>query len=487
MKGKNILILCSTLLGYINVAAQKKPNIILIFTDQQNVNAMSSSGNPYLSTPNMDALANDGIRFTNTYCTSPVSGPSRASIVTGLMARETGVDWNDNSHLNKDVKTIGDVLGNNGYKAVWAGKWHIPEIYPQRSKTEWKTLHGFDLLPFWDAPNQQWLLGAETDPPLTKAVVEYLDNYKKKEPLFLAVSYHNPHDICMYPRKTGWENEKDSLLNIRPFGKYKLPFPMGIRPDLLNNLPPLPYNFTMNYNEPEFVLDKRTKPNSYGDEVQLASQFSDMEWQAYINSYYRLTELVDKEIGKIISALKRNGMYNNSLIIFTSDHGDGMAAHKWAAKLSFYEESVKVPFIMVLPDKSSKGTINTNLVSLADIMPTFCDYAKISPNINFAGKSLRKALTSHGNEFREYVVTELADNLKDRSRKGRMVRTERFKYTIYSSGKRNEQLFDLISDSGETRNLAYEEAYKEIVNKHRQLLKEWMKERNDNFKMFFYE
>lgn len=142
---------------------------------------------------------------------------------------------------------------------------------------------------------------------------------------------------------------------------------------------------------------------------------------------------------------------------------------------------------MVLPDKSSKGTINTNLVSLADIMPTFCDYAKISPNINFAGKSLRKALTSHGNEFREYVVTELADNLKDRSRKGRMVRTERFKYTIYSSGKRNEQLFDLISDPGETRNLAYEEAYKEIVNKHRQLLKEWMKERNDNFKMFFYE
>lgn len=468
--------------------AQKRPHIILIFTDQQNVNAMSAAGNPFLYTPNMDALADDGIRFTNAYCTSPVSGPSRASIVTGLMARETGVEWNDNSKLGVQVQTVGDILEKNGYRTVWAGKWHIPEIYPQRSKNEVKSLHGFDLLPFWDAPNAHWLLGAETDPPLTRSVVSFLDNYDKNEkPLFLAVSYHNPHDICMYPRKVGWESSTDSLLNIRPFGKYKLPEPMGIHPDSLSCLPPLPLNFNKNENEPQFVLDKRTKPNPYGDEVQLATQFTHVEWQAYLNSYYRLTELVDKELGKVVEALKRNGMYENSLIIFTSDHGDGMAAHEWAAKLSFYDESMKVPLIMVLPEKWQQGFVNSSLVSLVDLVPTFCDYAQVHSGINFAGRSLRQAVLPVEEKWRDFVVAELADDLKDRTRKGRMIRTERYKYTVYSSGERNEQLFDLIKDPGETKNLAYSEYYKKIVEVHRDLLGKWMKERDDNFKIVCHE
>ena len=102
----------------------------------------------------------------------------------------------------------------------------------------------------------------------------------------------------MYPRKVGWETMSDSLLNIRPFGKYKLPEPMGVHPDSLSYLPPLPGNFSKNVDEPEFIIDKRVKPNPYGDEVQLSSRFSGREWQAYLNSYYRLTELVDKEIGR---------------------------------------------------------------------------------------------------------------------------------------------------------------------------------------------
>lgn len=472
------------LLGF----SQKRPHIILVFTDQQNVNAMSAAGNPFLHTPNMDALANDGIRFTNAYCISPVSGPSRASIVTGLMAREVGVEWNDNSKLSDGVQTVGDLLGKNGYRTVWAGKWHIPEIYPQRSKSEIKYLHGFELLPFWDAPNRHWLLGAETDPPLTDAVVSFLDNYDEQEkPLFLAVSYHNPHDICMYPRKIGWESASDSLLLLRPFGKYKLPEPMGIHPDLLSCLPPLPGNFCRNVDEPEFVIDKRFNPNPYGDEVQLSSRFSRKEWQAYLNSYYRLTELVDKEIGKVIEALKRNGMYENSLIIFTSDHGDGMAAHEWAAKLSFYEESVRVPLIMVLPEKSQMGAVNSNLVSLVDLVPTFCDYAEVGLERDFAGRSLRQAIFPSEERWRDFVVVELADHLKDRTRKGRMIRTVRYKYAIYSSGERNEQLFDLMADPGETINLAYMEDYQEILKVHRDLLSKWMEKRNDNFNVVPYE
>lgn len=120
-------------------------------------------------------------------------------------------------------------------------------------------------------------------------------------------------------------------------------------------------------------------------------------------------------------------------------------------------------------------------------MPTFCDYAGVSSSIDFAGKSLRGAITSCSDGFREFVVTELADNLKDRSRKGRMVRTERFKYTVYSSGKRNEQLFDLLLDPGETKNLAYDKSYALVVKRHRELLEQWFKERNDDFKIVVNE
>lgn len=293
--------------------------------------------------------------------------------------------------------------------------------------------------------------------------------------------------MVWYPRKIGWETMSDSLLNLRPFGKYKLPEPMGIHPDSLSCLPPLPGNFSKDISEPEFIMDKRVKPNPYGDEVQLSSEFSEREWQAYLNSYYRLTELVDKEVGKIIEALKRNGMYENSLIIFTSDHGDGMAAHEWAAKLSFYEESVKVPLIMVLPEKWQCGAVNSQLVSLADLVPTFCDYAKVSTKTNFAGMSLRRAVYPAEERWRDFIVAELADHLGDRTRKGRMIRTGRYKYAVYSSGERNEQLFDLMADPGETKNLAYSKEYREVLEKHRGLLSKWMKERSDNFKVVLNE
>ncbi|MDY0104071.1 MAG: sulfatase-like hydrolase/transferase [Lentimicrobium sp.] len=476
-----------------NTAAAKRkatqqptsPNIFLIFTDQQNINAMSAAGNPLLKTPNMDKLADDGVRFTKAYCTSPVSGPSRASIITGLMPSETGFDWNNRSVLNDDTQTIGHLLSTVGYKSVWAGKWHLPDTYPQQKSDTMFHLKGFDFLPFWKAPERRWLLGAETDPPLTTAVENYLDNYDKKQPLFLAVSYHNPHDICFYPRKIGWETEKDSLLDVIPFGKYKLPAPMGVHPDSLQQLPDLPFNHSINKNEPEFVRDKRVKENSYGDEVKLAAKFTDDEWRAYLYSYYRLTELVDIEIGKIMDALKRNKMYDNSLIIFTSDHGDGMAAHKWASKLSLYEESAQVPFIILTPTKRNQSIVDSkSIITLADIVPTICDYAGVKTDIDFAGVSLRSTVENLSKLDRDYIVCELADDVRNVNRKGRMIRSDRFKYNFYSQGLYNEQLFDLVEDPGEKNNLAHDIIYAEILRQHREYLKQWLKERNDNFIRF---
>jgi arylsulfatase A-like enzyme len=443
---------------------------------------MSAAGNPHLHTPHLDALARRGVRFTRAYCTSPVCGPSRASIVTGLMPSEAGVDYNGDT-LRRDVRTVGELLRDAGYHTVWAGKWHLPESYPQRAaaKPENRRIRGFDVLPFWDPQKKHWMLGAETDPPLTDAVVDFLQRYDRRRPLLLAVSYHNPHDICFFPRKAGWETATEKALEIRYYGfKYPLPPPIGVHPDQLTHLPPLPANFAPSPDEPEFITEKRLRHDTYGVETKFAHAFSDREWQAYLNAYYRLTERVDGEIGRLLEAVRQFGYADDTLVVFTSDHGDGAAAHRWAAKLSLYEESVNVPFLVVDPRAFGRGRVDDrNLVTLADLAPTFCDYAGVSTTIPFAGRSLRPLLTDPAASWREYLVTELADYKPDPSRRGRMVRTAGFKYNQYSTGRNPEQLFDATRDPGEVHNLAGDPGHRSVLEEHRRRLADWNRARRE--------
>ncbi|MGD1888989.1 MAG: sulfatase [Cyclobacteriaceae bacterium] len=456
------------------------PNILLIFTDQQHTNAMSAVGNPHLRTPAMEELASEGVLFTQAYCTSPVCAPARSSIITGLMPHETGVEWNGQS-IKSSIPNIGQLLRKEGYRTVWGGKWHLPESYPQRTKAKNKTVDGFELLPFWNPDQERWMLGAETDPPLTKAVVDYLDNYDQSQPLFMAVSYHNPHDICFYARKNGWVTAEDSLLEIRFYGfKHKLPEVVGRHYNEFDNLPPLPTNFTVGENEPSFVQDKRKYHNEYGVETMLANQeFDEATWQGYLNAYYRLTEMVDAEIRQVIGALKDNGMWENTLIVFTSDHGDGAAAHQWAAKLSLYEESAKIPMIVAYPGRTPTRIDSTHLVSQIDIVPTMLDYAGIEAEASFTGQSMKTIIDSPSADWRNFVVTELADFKPDPSRKGRMMRTPVYKYNLYSNGE--EQLYRLSHDPGEMVNLSASTDLEAEIKQHRQLLREWASSTQDTF------
>jgi len=483
-----LILLCFTLKIFTTCTSKhenvvKGPNVILIFTDQQTANAMSCTGNPLLKTPAMDMLAREGVLFKNAYCTSPVCGPSRSSIISGRMPHETGVEWNGQS-MHEDIPNAGELFRAHGYETMWAGKWHLPESYPQRDAAKNKKVKGFEVLPFHNSKEKIWLLGAETDPPLTKAVVDYLNGYNKEKPLFLAVSYHNPHDICMYPRKDGWFSDGDSLQEIRYFGfESRLPDVIGKHPATFDTLPPLPGNHQIPELEPEFIQQKRKYHNEYGLETKLSNaEFGEMEWRGYVNAYYRLTEMVDAEIGKVIAALKANAMWENSIIVFTSDHGDGLAAHRWAAKLSFYEESSKIPMIVSYPGNISNGLVDDkHLVSQIDILPTMLDLAGIQPDISFSGKSLKSIIENQSSDWREFLVTELADYKPDTTRKGRMVRSNDYKYTLYSSGE--EQLINLRNDPGEMQNLMNETQYSNVKTKHRQHLRAWASKTNDAFAM----
>jgi arylsulfatase A-like enzyme len=464
-------------------AGKARPNVLLIFTDQQNINMMSAAGNRCLHTPAMDRIAAQGVMFMQSYCTSPVCGPARSSILSGRMPHETGVEWNGDA-MREDMLNAGQIFRNAGYHTVWGGKWHLPESYPQRTNAKNKEIKGFDMLPFHDPDLDNWMLGAETDPSLTKAVVEFLGEYDKKRPFFLGVSYHNPHDICFYPRKEGWVSAEDSLLEIRYYGfEYRLPDVIGTHPENYTNLPALPQNFKASPDEPEFIMDKRVDHDEYGMETKLAyHEFDSLLWQGYLNAYLRLTELVDAEIGKVLDALADNDLDENTIVVFTSDHGDGATSHQWAAKLSLYEESSKVPLMISWENNIPAGIKDhQHLVSQIDILPTLCDYARIRGKPSFTGKSLKKIIEEPAADWRNHLVVELADFKPDPSRKGRMVRTAGFKYNIYAEGENNEQFFDLQNDPGECLNLAQNPAYAEQIDKHRQLLKEWMDQTGDDF------
>lgn len=460
-----------------------KPNVLLIFTDQQNSRMMSAAGNQYLKTPAMDKLASEGVMFTQAYCTSPVCGPARSSIITGLMPHETGVEWNGDS-MKDGVKNVGEIFREAGYNTVWGGKWHLPESYPQRARARQKDIKGFDVLPFRDPNIENWMLGAETDPPLTAAAVQFLEEYKDENPFFLAVSYHNPHDICFYARKDGWVSEGDSLLEVRYYGfEYQLPEIVGTHPNNYTTLPPLPTNHPVPVLESEFIKDKRANHTEYGLETMLANaEFDSLTWRGYYHAYCRLTEMVDNEIAKVMNALERNGFKENTIVVFTSDHGEGAASHKWAAKLSLYEESSKIPFIVSFPGRIVGNRIDEHhLVSQIDIVPTLCDYAGIETGEQFTGTSLRNIIEDPTSTWREYLVVELADFKPERSRKGRMLRTANHKYNVYNQGKDPEQFFDLANDPGESVNLIDEDAHQLEIEQHRKLLGQWISETADTF------
>ncbi len=230
--------------------------------------------------------------------------------------------------------------------------------------------------------------------------------------------------------------------------------------------------------EPEFLEQKRLMDH-YGDELLKTKDYTEADWQAYLYHYYRFAEMVDAEIGKIWNALRAKGLDENTIIAFSSDHGDGAASHRWAAKLSLYDEVVTVPFGISWPGRIPAGRVDRRqLVSGADLTPTLCAYAGIGGG-KFTGKSLKEAIDNPHATQRDYLVVQLEDDKLDSTRHARLVRDQRFKYNVYNSGQNNEQLFDLWRDPGETQNLAYEANHQPLKARLKANLRDWMKKNND--------
>ena len=284
--------------------AQERPNILYIFTDQQYAGAMSCAGNADLSTPAMDSLAAGGVRFERAYCTQPLCGPSRASIMTALYPHQVGATRNgmgiDESLRGREM---GAIFSAAGYECAYGGKWHIPDLTVPEDRG-FRRICGFN------------------DHQLTDACVEFLQARHDK-PFLLVASFDNPHNICEWTR-----------CQRLPWG------PIG-EPPALEDCPNLPANFAVPAFEPSFIrYEQRAWPTVYS-----AADFSQEDWRRYRWAYYRLVEKVDAQIGRILDALKSAGLRDSTLVVFSSDHADGHGSHRWSQKSVLYEEPIRSPLI----------------------------------------------------------------------------------------------------------------------------------------------
>lgn len=433
---KNALLLAAATLPVVSMAARQRPNIIYIFTDQQTASAMSCSGNTDLHTPNMDKLAKNGVRFVNAYCTAPLSGPSRASMFTGHFPGETAMERND-AKIPDSLKnvTLGSLVKNAGYECAYGGKWHVPELSIPDGIYGFTTIH----------PSNEVGLG--------EACADYLSKSHDK-PFFLVASFINPHNVCEYARQQ----------NL-PLGNVETPD--------VADCPGVPANFARNpYDAGVISMEKQNNYSAYA-----TIDYTVTDWRLYRYTYYRLVEKVDAEIGKIVDAIDKNDLWKNSVIIFSSDHGDGIGAHQWNQKSALYEEVVNIPMIVTLPGKKNAGKVVNQLLSNGvDFFASVCDWAGATMPASASGVSYRKVVEEATDAVKgqDYIVCETTFD-KGITR-GWMVRTPKYKYVLYDKGTHREQLFDIEADRGEMRNLAMERAYKPTLEQCRDILDAWMRQ-----------
>ncbi len=437
---KRISLIFVTLLAMVvllGACHRKKepPNILVILSDQQHWQAMGNM-DPFFDTPNLDAFAEESTVFESAFCTTPQCSPSRSSLMTGLYPSKTRVYGNmKNAGGNPlDRPTIGPELQKAGYYTGYFGKWHLgnKEIAVQG----------------WD----QKTLKADDSLTVTRAVQFLKERADSSRPFALYVSILNPHDIYHF---TGHEPEK---------GLDNTPLPVSWQKETFENKP---------------LVQKVFMTEDQGKIMQGASE---REWKKYRDYYRTKTKLYDDHAGTILNELKRLGLWDKTIVIITSDHGDMDTYHKLILKGPFmYEHLVRIPLMIHVPERfggMQPKRIKDTFVVNVDIVPTIREFCNL-PAQETDGISLIPLLTGKGKyKERDFVVAQYYGKQKWVT-PIRMIRTHRYKLNKYI-GYRSE-LYDMKNDPYELKNLADEPEYAEIMEELSHKLDEWIRNHDDPF------
>jgi len=451
----------------------ERPNLLLILTDEQSSEAMSCRmGDQFIKTPAMDSLAARGELFDSAYCAHPLCVPSRASFMTGRYPHELGImelyPYGKGSNRKQEHQldhrrfpTIASHLRNAGYDTGTTGKWHIPlDVHDPAAS-------GFNFaenILGESIHNGRVRLGHNGVDLRNVAVAREFLTRDRDRPFFLAVSFNNPHNICEWARN----KMRDSL----PDGDIGPPPPVA-------ECPPLPPNLAHPEDEAEIVVQLRSESHR----IRRAETLDEAEWRTMRWAYYRMIELVDRRLAQLFEILQETGQYENTAIVFTSDHGETCGAHSWHQKRVLYEESTKVPFI-VCPAGGTAGKVSHSLIQAGiDLFPTLCGLGNVESPAELPGRNVLEAEAAS----REWIATATRFERKpeldpeERGVEGRMIRSRRYKYCVYDMGNHRESLFDLASDPLETRNLARVPSCRPVLEQHRRWFLEYASKNGDAF------
>ncbi|WP_044254198.1 sulfatase [Rhodopirellula sp. SWK7] len=400
----------------------KRRNILFIHVDQLHWEGMSAYGNSYVKTPAMDRIAADGISFRASYSADPVCQPARACWYTGRMPSENGVPNNGKYKLRSELPDLGGWLREHGdYETTYAGKWHISRPVSEN----FNQIYG-----------QPESKGEIFDPATARASMGFLDNYQGDKPFFLNAGFVNPHDCCYTSGAQGGE------------GKYAFDSEV---PE--SELPPLPKNF--------YVYKGRRSPKDPAKERFM---------RYYMHVYYRWVEMVDAEIGRLYDALTNSRFADNTVIVFSADHGDGLGHHGQVSKSKMVESSWRVPMVVVTPDRKRKGQVDDEHLSIGvDVPATICDYADVPPLPKMTiGKSLRPLVEEKPTDWHEHIVGE---NWQGSGKIG--IRDATHKTIFYGEGGQ-VCIFNLEADPLEIEDLFGTAEGETVLAKHTEHLLEYL-------------
>jgi arylsulfatase A-like enzyme len=461
----------------------ERPNIILIITDQQRYDTINALGYPYVDTPNLDRLVREGVTFENCFITAPSCAPARASLFTGYFPHTTGIHKNGDSWTRSWV----EMLNDSGYHCINVGKMHTspfetPLGFHERYVVENKDrfLEGRYYFDEWDKAlasrglvKQQrelyrklpdynerlgafeWNLPRDTHPDVFvgSTALWWLDRKPIDKPLFLEIGFPGPHP----PYDPTPEDAE-------PYLTRDLPIADVLEEDLAGQPPP---------------FKAMRQHNCDVDHDSVVHQLNPTAEQRHRQRAYYLANvtMIDEMVGKIVDKLEEKGLLENSVVMFTSDHGDCLGDHGHSQKWTMYDTITRVPTI-VRSTAHEGGRRHSGLCQWMDLGPTILELAGVDVPDSFEAESLMPVLNGEEVEGREYVFAEHGrDGTLREIEFMTMVRSKDWKL-VHFLGEDFGQLFNLMDDPGEIRNLWDEPEQQEKKRELLDAMRIWLLECN---------
>lgn len=424
---------------------RRRPNFIFIMSDDHAAHALSCYGSKIAKTPNLDRLAREGAMFTNCFVTNSLCAPSRATILTGKYAHAHGVLTNAHS-LDPKTVTFPQLLQRAGYLTAIVGKWHL-KIQP-------KGFHYWCVLPgqgryfnpeFVEMGKRKVYKGYVTE-VITDLCIEFLKRTKGR-PFCLLCHHKAVHRPWRPPPKYA-----------RLFEGVEIPYPETFDDDYKNRASAAAHADMRIADMPDY---KSEMPKGLSPEER-----KKWNYQRFIKDYLRTLKSLDENVGRLLEALDKLGLAENTVVFYTSDNGFFLGDHGWFDKRFMYEESIRVPLLVRYPEEVRPGTKIPHIVLNVDFAPTILDYAGLPIPKDVQGRSIRPLLrgqspknwrTAMYYHYYEYpgphwVLPHYG------------IRTERYKLIhYYTTGE--WELFDLKRDPHEMRNVYHDPAYADVVRK----------------------